>query len=115
MSSIKALIEYKLKKDKFIKCIKDDHLSLPKFGDFKTFVYKNLIDQTEHLVLVKGKICRNKDIMVRMHSLNIISDLLDFNNKDIEKSLEIITKNNCGVIVLVRNPEKEMRKKIRKK
>ena len=44
-----------------------------------------------------------------MHSLNIISDILDFNNKDLEKSLEIISKNNAGVIVL-RNPEKEMRK-----
>ncbi len=111
MSSIKDLIEYKLKKDKFIKCIKNEDLSLPKFGDFKIFVYKNLIDETEHLALVKGKILRNKNIMVRMHSLNIISDLLDFNNKDLEKSLEIISKNKCGVIVLVRNPEKEMRKK----
>ena len=40
-----------------------------------------------------------------MHSLNIFSDLFDRNNKDLEKALEIISKNNCGIIVMVRNPE----------
>ena len=77
MSSIKDLIEYKLKKDKFVKCVKRDEISLPKFGTFKLFVYKNLIDETEHLVLVKGKITKNKSVLVRMHSLNINSYLLD--------------------------------------
>ena len=111
MSSIKDLIEYKLKKDKFVKCVKRDEISLPKFGTFKLFVYKNLIDETEHLVLVKGKITKNKSVLVRMHSLNIISDLLDLKNKDLEKSIEIISKNDQGVIVIVRNPDKEMKKK----
>ncbi len=46
-----------------------------------------------------------------MHSLNIISDLLDLKNKDLEKSIEIISKNDHGVIVIVRNPHKEMKKK----
>ncbi len=111
MSSIKDLIEYKLKKDKFVKCVKRDEISLPKYGTFKLFVYKNLIDETEHLVLVKGKITKNKSVLVRMHSLNIISDLLDLKNKDLEKSIEIISKNDHGVIVIVRNPDKEMKKK----
>ncbi len=112
MSSIKDLIEYKLKKDKFVKCIKVDDLILPKFGNFKMFVYKNLIDETEHLAMVKGKIIRNKNILVRMHSINIISDILDLENKDLERSIDFISKNKCGVIVLVRNPKKEMKKKV---
>lgn len=111
MSSIKDLIEYKLKKDKFVKCIKVDDLHFPKYGGFQMFVYKNLIDETEHLALVKGKIMRNKNIFVRMHSLNIISDILDFENKELENSIDYISKNKCGIIVLVRNPEKEMKKK----
>ena len=45
-----------------------------------------------------------------MHSLNIISDIFDINNKDLEKSMEIISKNDAGVVVLIRNPEKEMKK-----
>ncbi len=110
MSSIKDLIEYKLKKDKFINCIKTDSITLSKFGNFKMFIYKNLIDGNEHLALVKGNIIKNKNVLVRMHRLNIISDILDFKNKDLEKSIEIISKNNSGVIVIIRNPVKEMKK-----
>ena len=40
MSSIKDLIEYKLKKDKFVKCIKTDDVILNNVKFF--FVYKNL-------------------------------------------------------------------------
>lgn len=111
MSSIKDLIEYKLKKDKFIKSIKTETLNLPKYGQFKMFTYKNLIDETEHLALVKGKIINHENILVRMHSLNIISDLLDLENRDLEKSIEIICRQNCGVIVIIRNPKKEILKK----
>ena len=41
------------------------------------FIYKNIIDNTEHLALVKGKIKKDEDVLVRMHSLNIFSDLLN--------------------------------------
>ena len=75
------------------------------------FVYRNLIDGTEHLALVKGKILKNKNTLVRMHSLNIISDLFIQDNKDLSKSIELISKNNNGVIVIIRNPDKEMKKK----
>ena len=110
MSSIKDLIEYKLKKDKFIKRIKTDDLVLSKFGKFKMFIYKNLIDENEHVAFVKGNVMQNKNILVRMHRLNIISDILDFKNRDLEKSFDIISKNDSGVVVIIRNPEKEMKK-----
>ena len=111
MSSIKDLIEYKLKKDKFIERVKNDELLLKGYGSFKMFVYRNVIDGTEHLALVKGKIQKNKNTLVRMHSLNLIYDLLDNNEKDLEKSIEIISKNNSGIIVIIRNPDKELKKK----
>ena len=77
MSSIKDLIEYKLKKEKLVKCIRIDDLKLSDTKKFKMFIYKNIIDNTEHLALVKGKIKKDEDILVRMHSLNIFSDLLN--------------------------------------
>ena len=55
MSSIKDLIEYKLKKEKLVKCIRIDELKLSEKKKFKMFIYKNIIDNTEHLALVKGK------------------------------------------------------------
>lgn len=111
MSSIKDLIEYKLHKDKFIKCIKTDEINIPKFGSFKILIYKNIMDDTEHLALVKGKVSNKENVLVRMHRLNILNDVLNIKNKDLEKSLAIISKNNSGIVVIVRNPNKEMKKK----
>ncbi len=109
ISSIKDLIEYKLKKDKFIKRIKVDEVTLNK-SIFKMYVYKNLIDKTEHLAFVKGMVDKKKNILVRMHSLNIFSDLLSDKTSELQKSISIISKSNSGVLVIIRNPKKELKK-----
>lgn len=110
MSSIKDLIEYKLKEDKFVKCIKVDEVILNK-SVFKMYVYKNLIDKTEHLAFVKGIVDSKKNILVRMHSLNIFSDLLSDKTSELQKSISIISKSNSGAIVIIRNPKKEFNKR----
>ena len=110
MSSIKDLIEYKLKQDKFVKCIKVDEVMLNK-SIFKMYVYKNLIDKTEHLAFVKGGVDSKKNILVRMHSFNIFSDLLSDQTSELQKSISIISKSHSGAIVIIRNPKKELNKK----
>ena len=110
MSSIKDLIEYKLKQDKFVKCIKVDEVMLNK-SIFKMYVYKNLIDKTEHLAFVKGIVDSKKNILVRMHSFNIFSDLLSDKTSELQKSISIISKSDSGAIVIIRNPKKELNKR----
>ena len=110
MSSIKDLIEYKLKKDKFVKCIKTDDVILNNVK-FKMYVYKNLIDNTEHLAFTKGIVDNKKNILVRMHSLNIFSDLLSNKTTDLQKSISIISKSICGSFVIIINPKKELKKR----
>ena len=108
MSSIKDLIEYRIKKQSFVKCIRVENLDLGEEKKFKMFIYKNTIDNTEHIALMKGKVIKGKDILVRMHSLNIFSDLLNTKNDDLKKAIDIISKNDNGIIVIVRNPKKEL-------
>ncbi|MBD22876.1 MAG: 3,4-dihydroxy-2-butanone-4-phosphate synthase [Alphaproteobacteria bacterium] len=115
MSSIKDLIEYKVKKEKLVKCIRIEDLKLSETKKFKMFIYKNVIDNTEHLALVKGKINEDQDILVRMHSLNIFSDLLNPKSHNLEKAIDIISKNENGIIVIIRNPKKELLLKDNKK
>ena len=111
MSSIKDLIEYKVKKEKLVKCVRTEDLKLSDKKKFKMFIYKNIVDNTEHIALVKGKITKEKDILVRMHSLNIFSDLLNPKNHNLEKAIDIISKNENGIIVIIRNPKKELQVK----
>jgi len=108
MCSIKDLIEYKVQKEKLVKCLRSEELIIDKLKRFRMYVYQNIIDGTEHLALVRGNISEQKNTLVRMHSLNILSDLLDHKNKDLENAIEIISKLNHGVIVLIRNPRKEL-------
>ena len=44
MSSIKDLIEYRIKKQSFVKCIRVENLDLGEEKKFKMFIYKNTID-----------------------------------------------------------------------
>ena len=111
MSSIKDLIEYKVKKEKLVKCIKMETFKYGYLKDFKLFIYKNIIDGTEHIALLKGKVLSNQNILVRMHSLNIFSDVLDPDNKILSKSFEVISKQQNGIIVIIRNPRKELNSK----
>ena len=108
MSSIKDLIEYRIKKQSFVKCIRVENLDLGEEKKFRMFIYKNTIDNTEHIALMKGKVIKGKDILVRMHSLNIFSDLLNTKNDDLKKAIDIISKNDNGIIVIIRNPKKEL-------
>ena len=50
-----------------------------------------------------------------MHSLNIFSDLLNPKNHNLEKAIDIISKNENGIIVIIRNPKKELLLKDKKK
>ena len=108
MSSIKDLIEYRIKKQSFVKCIRVENLDLGEEKKFKMFIYKNTIDNTEHIALMKGKVIKGDDILVRMHSLNIFSDLLNQKNDELKKAIDIISKNDNGIIVIIRNPKKEL-------
>ena len=63
MSSIKDLIEYKVKKEKLVKCVRTENTKIKYLRNFKIFIYKNKIDGTEHLALVKGKVSANKNIL----------------------------------------------------
>ena len=109
ISSIKDLIEYRIRKENFVECIKKKKINIKSFGLFNLHVFSNKIDGTQHLALIKGKINKKDDVLVRMHTFNIFDDFLDLkNNNELDKSMELINNNGKGVIVILRNPKKEI-------
>ena len=57
IGTIKDLIEYRMKTEKFVECVHNEKIHTV-FGEFNLFIYKNIIDSTQHIVLVKGKLNR---------------------------------------------------------
>ena len=80
-----------------------------KYGDCELSVYVSKTEYAEHLVLKYGNLDYDKPILVRMHSQDVLADILGVKEtkreENLSKSLDIITKEN-GIIVLLRSPQK---------
>ena len=43
---------------------------------WRIIIYKNIIDQSEHIALVKGIINNTDTVLVRVHAIDLLSDVL---------------------------------------
>jgi len=110
IATIADLIEYRRKKEKLV-----ERASVVDFvseaGDFKLYLYKSKLEYAEHIALVKGDIKPDDTTLVRMHQLDVLSDVLCASNSPktgtLRRSMEIIEKRGKGVVVLLRSPNKQ--------
>ncbi|RKY45262.1 MAG: bifunctional 3,4-dihydroxy-2-butanone-4-phosphate synthase/GTP cyclohydrolase II [Candidatus Omnitrophota bacterium] len=98
--SIASLIEYRRKKEKLIALI--EKVRLPtEYGDFSLYLYKSLIDGSNHLALVRGRLT-NKPTLVRVHSQCITGDIFSSQRCDcghqLKEALRLIGKEG-GVLL----------------
>ena len=106
IATIADLIEYRRHYDKLVERIDETEIDSKIAGKFKAIIYKSKINNVEHLALVKGKIDSAKPVLVRMHHLNIFSDMLDDKKNDkagiLQKSMQKIADEKSGIIVIIR-------------
>lgn len=75
IGSIASLIEYRRKNEKLITLV--ETITLPtEFGTFEVRVYKNTLDESLALALIKGDIDSKKPVLVRVHSECFTGDVL---------------------------------------
>jgi 3,4-dihydroxy 2-butanone 4-phosphate synthase/GTP cyclohydrolase II len=105
--SIADLISYRLAHDRFVQ--REAIANLPSlFGDFKVYAYRNKIDNTEHLAIVKGDLqdFADKEVLVRVHSECLTGDALGSLRCDcrgqLQSALKMIGFANWGVVVYLR-------------
>ncbi len=78
------------------------------FGKFQIYGYRNTLDNTEHIAIVKGnsKEFAAKTVMVRMHSECLTGDALGSLRCDcrlqLQAALKMIENAGCGVVVYLR-------------
>ena len=105
--TIADLISYRLKHDRFV--YRETVCQFPsQFGDFKIYAYRNALDNTEHLAIVKGDLSElaAKPAMVRMHSECLTGDSLGSMRCDcrmqLQAALKMIEAHGLGVVVYLR-------------
>ncbi|MEH7886289.1 bifunctional 3,4-dihydroxy-2-butanone-4-phosphate synthase/GTP cyclohydrolase II [Bacillus sp. JJ1609] len=105
MITIKDLIQYRNRKDQLIK--REVEINLPtEFGIFKAVGYSNLVDDKEHIALVKGEIDPHEPVLVRVHSECLTGDVFGSYRCDcgpqLHAALRQINEEGRGVLLYLR-------------
>jgi 3,4-dihydroxy 2-butanone 4-phosphate synthase/GTP cyclohydrolase II len=100
--TIKALIEYRLQRETFIKRVASAKLPTI-FGEFEAVVFENEIDSGTHIALVKGRVDDVLPTLVRVHSGCLTADVFGSLRCDcrdqLQRAMEIIQKEGRGVLL----------------
>jgi 3,4-dihydroxy 2-butanone 4-phosphate synthase/GTP cyclohydrolase II len=105
IGTIADLIAYRRKYDHLINRAVETTFESHNGGTWKMYVFVNTIDYAEHIALVKGDVAGPDPVLVRMHAINIFSDMLRYKpyEKDVlGESMRIIAEEGRGVIVVLR-------------
>ena len=83
------------------------HAKLPtRFGDFRVVVFRNTLDDKEHLALVRGNVSGGSEVPVRLHSECLTGDVLGSLRCDCRDQLEFVLSRlgleENGVLVYLR-------------
>ena len=106
IGTIADLIAYRRKYDHFVKRTWEGPFQSHNGGDWKMVVYVNELEYAEHIALVKGDITTPEPVLVRMHAVNIFSDILawkPYERDVLGESMRIIAEEGRGVVVLLRS------------
>ena len=105
VATIADLIEYRLRNDRIVKPSITSKINTIGGGEFKSIVFLNQADKSEHMALVKGNVAKNFPVLVRMHSFNMFDDIYSAEKTlELHKAMEIINAEGCGAVVMLRNP-----------
>jgi 3,4-dihydroxy 2-butanone 4-phosphate synthase/GTP cyclohydrolase II len=106
IATIADLIRYRRHNDNLVECIAESDFHSSFGGDWQMKIYANTVEYSEHVALVKGDVASGEPVPVRMHSLNIFSDLvgdLASTPDQARTAMEMIGDMGRGVVVLLPN------------
>jgi len=100
--SIKDLISFRLQTETLVEQVSEVPL-MTEFGEFKMIAFRELIEQKEHLALVKGTWTAEESVPVRVHSCNMLGDIFASTHQGsgnlVHLAMKKIASEGKGVIV----------------
>lgn len=103
--TIADLIEYRRRTEELVIRV-DDALLPTRFGDFQAVAYKSLLDNKEHLAIVKGQWEEDEPILVRVHSECLTGDVMGSRRCDcgeqLQSALRMIEEEGKGILLYMR-------------
>jgi 3,4-dihydroxy 2-butanone 4-phosphate synthase / GTP cyclohydrolase II len=101
--SVASLIGYRLRTESLVKTVAEEVFPTIHGGMYKAIVYRNEVDRSEHMALVKGDISDADGVLVRLHSECLTGDVFGSERCDcgdqIRQSLRLIDQEGKGILI----------------
>ncbi len=105
IGTIADLIAWRRGNDRFLERRVEAPLDSVHGSGFRTVIFRNIIDNAEHIAIVKGSITKSETVLVRVHRTDVLADILGERGPRqdlVEKAMRIIGASDTpGVIVFV--------------
>ncbi|HEY8615523.1 3,4-dihydroxy-2-butanone-4-phosphate synthase [Phenylobacterium sp.] len=107
IGTIADLIAYRRRTERQVERVLETPFESAYGGRFRMVIYRNVLDGTEHVVLTKGRIDADKPTLVRMHRVDLATDMLgavETRRDYVPKALQAIADyDGAGVAVFIRD------------
>ena len=109
IATIADLISYRRRTESIVERSLESVLNSRHGGSWRLIVYLNKVTYAEHIALIKGDITEDAPILVRMHSLNVMEDVLGDQSGsrgggELQSAMRNIADKGRGVVVVMREP-----------
>ena len=109
VATIADLISYRRRTESIVERSLESVLNSRYGGSWRMIVYLNKVTYAEHIALIKGDITGETPILVRMHSLNVMEDVLGDQSGsrgggELQSAMRCIADKGRGVVVVMREP-----------
>jgi 3,4-dihydroxy 2-butanone 4-phosphate synthase/GTP cyclohydrolase II len=103
LGTIADLIAYRRRTEILVDRTEEGILKHGSLGDWRVISYRNRIDHTEDLAIIKGDISGPDPVLVRMHAPDLITDVMGGTALPVlQGAMRIIDREGRGVVVLLR-------------
>ena len=103
--TVAQLVSYRLARERLVRRVAEAELPT-EFGEFKIIGYSNLVDERDHIALVKGDLDGHEHVLVRMHSECLTGDVFGSKRCDcgeqLHAAMRSIEEAGRGVIVYLK-------------
>ncbi|MCR0980442.1 3,4-dihydroxy-2-butanone-4-phosphate synthase [Roseomonas populi] len=104
LGTIADLIAHRRRTERLVRRVEEGTLEDAPGGPWRVTIYANTLEYGEHVALVKGDLTRPGPVPVRVHAVNLLSDITGRNGpKDLHDAMEEIARIGRGVVVLIRD------------
>lgn len=88
IGTIADLIKYRMENERSIECVSSHDVDTD-FGAFKLLTYRDSINHSLHMALLKGEVDPEQPFLVRVHVQNPLSDVLNIKREDFGLPLRV--------------------------